>query len=36
LNYYVARPDAFGPQWMIGVNITPVVPNVIDQWIKGL
>lgn len=35
LNYYVKQPDAFGPQWMIGFNITPVVPNFIEKWIKG-
>ncbi len=36
VNYYVAHPDAFGPKWMVGLNITPVVPNVIEKWIKGL
>ena len=35
-NYYVVQPDLFGPEWMIGFNITPVVPNVIEKWIKGL
>lgn len=34
-NYYVEQPDAFGPKWMIGFNITPVVPNIIDRWIRG-
>ena len=34
-NYYVERPDAFGPRWMIGLNVTPVVPNFIENWIKG-
>lgn len=36
VNYYVAHPDAFGPRWMVGLNITPVVPNVIEKWIKGI
>lgn len=36
LNYYVHQPDAFGPDWMIGLNITPIVPNFIANWIKGL
>ena len=36
LNYYVEQPDPFGPEWMIGVNITPVVPNFINNWIRGL
>jgi len=35
VNYYVEQPDAFGPQWMIGLNITPVVTNFLDKWIKG-
>jgi len=35
-NYYVKQPDLFGPEWMIGLNITPVVPNVIEGWVKGL
>jgi hypothetical protein len=33
-NYYIEQPDAFGPQWMIGLNITPVVPNFIESWIR--
>jgi len=35
MNYYVDQPSAFGPQWMIGLNITPVVPNFINNWIRG-
>lgn len=35
LNYYVKQPDLFGPRWMIGLNITPVVPNFIESWIRG-
>jgi hypothetical protein len=35
MNYYVEQPDAFGPEWMIGINITPVVPNFINSWIRG-
>jgi len=35
INYYVEQPDAFGPEWMIGFNVTPVVPNFIESWIKG-
>jgi len=33
-NYYVARPDAFGPEWMIGLNLTPVVSNFIEAWLR--
>jgi len=35
LNYYVEKPRAFGPEWMVGINITPIVPNFIDRWIWG-
>jgi len=35
-NYYIEQPDLFGPEWMIGFNITPVVPNIFDRWIKGM
>jgi hypothetical protein len=35
VNYYVERPDAFGPVWMIGLNITPVVKNRIAGWITS-
>ena len=35
VNYYVDQPDLFGPEWMVSFNITPVVPNVIDSWVKG-
>ena len=34
LNYYVEQADAFGPQWMLGFNITPVVENVMANWFK--
>ena len=27
VNYYIERPDAFGPEWMIGFSIAPVVEN---------
>lgn len=35
LNYYVESPDAFGPRWMLGFNITPVVPNFVEGWFRG-
>lgn len=35
LNYYVEQPDLFGPEWMIGLSFTPVVPNFIEGWIRG-
>jgi hypothetical protein len=36
LDYYVNQPDAFGPEAMLALNITPVVPNIINNWIRGL
>jgi len=36
INYYVAQPDDFGPEWMIGFNITPIVPNFIETWIREI
>ena len=27
VNYYVEKSDAFGPEWMISLNIAPVVEN---------
>jgi hypothetical protein len=35
VNYYVEKPDAFGPEWMIGFNVTPVVKNVFNSWVHG-
>lgn len=34
LNYYVERPDAIAPKWMIGFNIAPVVQNILADWFK--
>jgi len=36
INYYLDQPDLFGPEWMVSFNITPVIPNFVDRWIKGL
>jgi len=35
INYYVEQPDEFGPKWMFGFNITPIVNNFVERWIKG-
>jgi len=32
INYYVDRPDAIAPEWMIGFNVSPVVKNVFAEW----
>ena len=34
INYYVEGSDAFAPEWMVGINIAPVVKNVIAEWFK--
>ena len=34
INYYVEQPDAFGPEWMIGIKFSPVVENVMANWFK--
>ena len=31
INYYVERPGAFGAEWMVGINISPVVQNVLAK-----
>jgi hypothetical protein len=32
INYFVEKSDAFGPEWFIGVNVAPVVENVLARW----
>lgn len=32
LNYYVEKADAFGADWMLGINIAPVVKNGMAKW----
>ena len=32
LNYYVEKPDAFGPEWMLSLNVAPVVKNGLARW----
>jgi hypothetical protein len=32
LNWYVEQPDPFGPDFMIGFNVTPVVKNFMASW----
>lgn len=34
INYYADKPDAFGPEWMVGFNIGPVVRNRLADWFK--
>lgn len=32
INYYVEKADPFGPQWMLSLNVTPVVKNGLASW----
>ena len=32
INYFLAQPDAFGPEWFVGLNVAPVVENVFASW----
>jgi len=36
INYYFTQPDAFGPKWMIGFNISPVVNNPFQKGFNRL
>jgi hypothetical protein len=31
-NYFVEKSDQFAQEWFIGINITPVVSNVLADW----
>jgi hypothetical protein len=31
INYYVEQPDAFGPRWMFGISIAPVIENPFSK-----
>ena len=31
VNYFVDQADAFGPEWMFGINVAPVVENVFAK-----
>jgi hypothetical protein len=32
INYYVEKADLFGPEWMLSLNVTPVVKNGLASW----
>lgn len=34
INYYLEKPDAFGPEWMIGFNVSPVIKNPFSKWFQ--
>lgn len=31
VSYFVERPDTFGPEWFVGLNLTPVVRNIFQR-----
>jgi hypothetical protein len=33
-NYYIEQADEFGPDWMVGFNVSPVVKNGLVNWFK--
>lgn len=35
INYYVEKSDTFGGEWMVGFNVTPVVENFVERWVRG-
>jgi hypothetical protein len=34
INYFIDKPSSFGPEWFIGINVAPVVENVLARWIQ--
>ena len=34
VNYYVERPDAIAPEWMVSFNVAPVLENIFAKWFK--
>ena len=34
INYYIEQADEFGPEWMLGFNVTPVVENKLANWFQ--
>ncbi|MBT4520336.1 MAG: hypothetical protein HOC23_10050 [Halieaceae bacterium] len=34
INYFVDQSDAFGPEWMVGINVAPVVENFLASMFQ--
>jgi hypothetical protein len=34
INYYIEQADEFGPEWMLGFNVSPVVENKLANWFQ--
>ena len=34
VNYFLDSPDTFGQEWMVGINISPVVKNFMADWFR--
>jgi len=35
LDYYLTQEKAFGPQWLVSINVTPVVSNFFENMFKS-
>jgi len=36
INYYVDQPGLIGPEWMVGINVTPVVKNYAASMLNDI
>ena len=36
INYYIDPPDTIGPEWMVGINVTPVVKNYAASFLNDI
>lgn len=36
VNYYVESSDSFAAEWMVGLNLTPVLENYVDTLLRSL
>lgn len=36
VNYYVEKSDTFAAEWMVGLNLTPVMENYVDTMLRNL
>jgi len=34
VNYFVEQADAFGPDWSVSFNVTPVIKNFMADWFR--
>jgi len=36
VNYYVEQNELYGNEWMVGINVAPVVQNIFEPMIKNM